>query len=175
MPDDNGNRIRLSPVQAEFLRSYVTDALPEPVDDPAVSPARAPRPVSLVGLQKARLVYVKALVHARDQLRELEAAIVARFSDTPYAPSMTKAARAVHGALKGLDTRLIACLDDALSAGDPATRAQKQKDAAGLIDGYIKAIDDNPVIGLIDDNPFHPVTVRRALETSLTALRAQLT
>ena len=80
-----------------------------------------------------------------------------------------------HGALKGLDTRLIACLDDALSAGDPATRAQKQKDAAGLIDGYIKAIDDNPVIGLIDDNPFHPVTVRRALETSLTALRAQLT
>ncbi|MEM7318889.1 MAG: hypothetical protein AAF408_07685 [Pseudomonadota bacterium] len=159
---------KLSDAQAAFVRKYIT----EPGRSSGAEDT--PRVVSLVQLQKARLLYGKTLAHARDQLKALEGAIVRTFKDQPDAEAMAKSAKKIYGALRSVDMRLISCLDEALNADDPAERARLQTRAAGLIDEYTSMMNDNPVIGIIDDNPIYPVTVRKALEKSLGALKAQL-
>lgn len=163
MPDETSSAPALTATQITFLRKFL-----------AAPAAKPPPAISLVKLQKARLLYSKTLDHVRTQLKALEAAIVRTFKDTPQAKFMAANAKTIYRALNGVDLRLIECLDKALNADNFEQRAKLQAQAVALVDEYTRMINANPVIGILDDNPIHPVTVRKALESSLGVLKAQL-
>lgn len=174
MPSDAQELRSLTPAQASFIRNFIAE-LPSTAAAKENTASSLPRSAaSLVKLQKSRLIYAKTLKSISAQLKTLEAEIVRYFKDEPRIPDVAKSAKKVYLTLAAVDTKLVDCLDDALNANTPGDRLRHQASAVDLIDAYLKQIQSNPVIAILDDNPIHPVSVRSSLLKVLTGLRAQL-
>lgn len=159
--------VGISAAQADFLKRFLGF-------DPRNTGAPPPEPVSLVALQKARLLYSRTLSEVQSELKALEAAIIRTFKDEHDAAEMAKNAKIVYSVLGSVDTRLIDQLDAAYNAQAPADRARALSKCVKIIDVYIKSLNANPIFGILDDNPIHPVSVQKTLEKTLSALRERL-
>lgn len=173
MPSDSQRSTSLTDAQVSFIRGFITDLPASHLKDGGAmnSPANA---ANIVTLQKARLVYAKTLQSISAQLKTLEAEIIRFFKDEPRVQNVANSARKVYLTLASVDTKLVDCLDDALNASTPEDRLKHQEAAVALIDGYLKQVNSNPVIAIIDDNPIYPVSVQSSLLKVLTGLRTQL-
>jgi hypothetical protein len=73
-----------------------------------------------------------------------------------------------------LDTRLIAKLDEALNAQEPALRAQLNQQAKAIVGEYMAFVNEDPLMADVDDSGFVAVAVRKTALASLTLLSSKL-
>ena len=87
---------------------------------------------------------------------------------------MAASAKRLDEILQTLDGRLLAGLDAALNEPDEQAREKLNIRAGGLAREYLEYVQSDPVIQVIDDNPFMPVGVKKTLSTTLAALCSKL-
>lgn len=139
----------------------------------ATPPAGKP-PVSLVALQQSRLVWEATLKKVRADGVKLTSAMVDRFDGESDQGEAQRAAGRVDESLARFNEDLTEILDEALNAEDPEDRAALNAEAASVIDGFLKDLDADPVITLLDTNPFVPVAIHKTLSSTLKTLASKL-
>ncbi|MCV2870227.1 hypothetical protein OEW28_16495 [Defluviimonas sp. WL0002] len=165
----------LTAKQSAFVSAYLGVPVPKPGQE-RVAPARpegAGR-VSFVELQKLRLSWDKCRKDVIRQVDSLEAKIVAHFKDAEDAREVAETATKLQSVLENIDESLLDTLDAALNADDPKERADLQREAGAITRDYIALLDSDPILLMIDDNPFQTTTVRAALRVALNDLRGVL-
>lgn len=132
---------------------------------------------------QSRLAWDLTRTRIQAELAKLAAAIRAeasRLANDPqeeeeFEPGSVDAGLAkLQGILGKLDTRLIAKLDDALTATDPGIEAARKAEAKAIVREYRAFVDADPIMAAIDTNGFVPIKVRSAALATLQALEARL-
>ena len=72
--------------------------------------------------------------------------------------------------MKQLDDSLAVKLGEVAANKAPDTHAGLVQEAEQIIDRYRAFVDSEPMIEGLDDNPFHPITLRKTLDSALAAL-----
>ncbi|MEX0369593.1 MAG: hypothetical protein AB3N09_03120 [Tateyamaria sp.] len=127
-----------------------------------------------VQLQKMRVAWDGARKQASRDLQKLEKSIVATFANEPELVQVAEIARGMSASLDRLDASLIDCLDDALSAEDPNARESHSAKAAKITRQYIGILDTDPVLKIVEDNPFVPVKITTPMREALQDLSGVL-
>jgi hypothetical protein len=139
---------------------------------PSTRPAgAAAAPVSLEGLHQS---WEAALKKVRSHETKLVKVMVERFEGHPGLPEAKRAAQRVTDALKPFDQQLSNVLDQVVKAENPNDRGVWQKRASALVGTYLTSLDKDPVIAMLDSNPFMPVAIHKTLSTALTWLASKL-
>ena len=133
--------------------------------------AAAKAPVKLDGLQQSWQV---ALKKVRSDEAKLVKAMVVRFEGHPGLAEAKRAAQRVTDALKPFDMQLANVLDRVVKAENQKDRIVWQKRASALIGTYLTSLDNDPVIAMLDSNPFMPVAINKTLSTALKWLASKL-
>jgi len=135
----------------------------------AATPATAQ--VSLVGLQQS---WEAALKQVRSDETKLVKAMVDRFKGHPGLPEAQRAAQRVTAALKPFNQQLSDVLGMALKSENPDDRRVWQNRASAVVGNYLTRLDADPVIAMLDSNPFMPVAIHKTLSTALKWLASKL-
>lgn len=130
--------------------------------------------VNLVALQKMRLDWDAARKQAGRDLQKLEKTIISTFAEEPELVQVAEIARGMAGSLERLDTGLLDALDNALSAESDSDRSKHNAQAGRLTKQYIGVLESDPVLKLVEDNPFVPVKITTPMRDALNALRSEL-
>lgn len=169
LSSEHANLDPLSETQINFLRRFVA---PVPTSSDT---ADTSAPVqSLVALQKIRLAYTETRKNAAKELESLETAIQQYFADEPDAAEIAVVAKRVHEGLYAFDDALVDQLDEALNCTDPNDRRACEHKAAKQIKQYLAAVETDPILTILDDNPIKPLKVQASMRKTLTALSGQL-
>jgi hypothetical protein len=87
-------------------------------------------------------------------------------------------AKTLHGKIDGtlhqLDDRLVQTLAAVNQAPDPAARAKHVEQAHKLVQHYQAHIAQDPVIKMLDRNPFSPIAIEKTVIASLVALQKSI-
>ena len=76
--------------------------------------------------------------------------------------------------MKGLDDSLSKKLDEVVRNTDQGAHGKLVQEAQAIITKYLAYIDGEPMVGELDSNPAHPVTVRKTLDAALSTLSKAL-
>jgi hypothetical protein len=135
-------------------------------------PKAAPAMGTGVAFQKLRLLWDGTRKYLMDQLKSLEAAIVAQSVEDPDAEAIAANVTKLEVSLQTLDTKLSDALDDLYNAGgsDPALKQAARRIAAG----YQAFLAADPLMQELDGNPFVKLDARVRLEATLTAVMGHL-
>jgi hypothetical protein len=136
---------------------------------PASTPAlpAAATGVSLVALQKARLDWDTTRKAVRQELKQLEQAILEACSEEPDFAEIKANTKNLYVMLDTLDNRLGDTLDEALNAEPPEVRAAKQTEAVKIAEDYLEYVHDDDLLNDIDDNGITRVRIRTRLMATL--------
>jgi hypothetical protein len=154
--------------------AQATSAKPQAGSAPPTRPAgagAAKAPVSLDGLQQS---WQAALKKVRSDEAKLVKEMVVRLEGHPGLAEAKRAAQRVTDALKPFDQQLSNVLDKVVKSDNPNDRGVWQKRASALIGTYVTSLDKDPVIAMLDSNPFMPVAIHKTLSTALKWLASKL-
>ncbi|MEX0310448.1 MAG: hypothetical protein AB3N17_09390 [Tateyamaria sp.] len=154
----------LTETQRQFIETYITP----------VTSGDGTSGASLVELQKMRLAWDGARKQASRDLQKLEKSIVATFANEPELVQVANIARGMSASLDRLDASLIDCLDNALNAEDANARESHSAKAAKITRQYISILDSDPVLKIVEDNPFVPVKITTPMREALLGLSGTL-
>jgi hypothetical protein len=128
----------------------------------------------MVTLQQSRLAWEATLKKVRADKAKLTKEIVDRFQGDPGLEQAQRAAARVTQALESFDEELTDILDRALNAENPEARSKFHGEAAAIIEAYLANLDADPVIAMLDTNPYMPVAIHKTLATTLNMLASKL-
>jgi hypothetical protein len=165
----------------------------EPVIEPAVAeappppPPPAPPPVPAgtenkpvprvkaasggnVVFQQSRIAWQNACKVVQLELARLEKSILSASGDSPNAKEIAAKANQVLDALGGLDEKLQDKLDEAVAATSDEDRERLRGEARDLIGQIRSFADADPLLRVIDNNPFGSFNVKGMVSTTLQTL-----
>lgn len=145
-----------------------TDALEKALDatTATAAPAAADGPFT-----KPRQIWLSTRQRVQTDLGKLRAALEAEFKDQPEGGKILQAYDGrVQPVLATLDEQLAEKLAAANAASDASARATLVGEAKSLMTTYTKYVENEALIGDLDDNPFTPLTIRKTVGATLTAL-----
>ncbi len=142
-----------------------------PAGDGKPAPRRA---ISMVALQQSRLAWEATLKKVRAEGTKLTTAMVDHFKGHPAADDARRATERINAALGLFNEELMDVLDKALNAADADERGARHDEAAALINDYVNDLASDPVIAMLDANPFVPVAIQKTLSTTLKTLASKL-
>ena len=142
-----------------------------PPATPEAAPPSAPA-AGNVAFQKMRLLWDGTRKALSDQLKALEAEIVAASDDEPDAKEIAANVGKLEHALQTLDTRLSDALDALYNQGgtDPALK-REAKDIALSYQGFVET---DPLLTELDANPFMPLDAAKRVQTALNSMISRL-
>jgi hypothetical protein len=140
--------------------------------DEAPTPAEKSAPK--LSYTKASLAWQAALKKVRADVGRLTKAMVDEFAGEVHAGRAVQAAERVRLSLGVFDESLAEVLDQALNAETPEARQERHDAAAKMIRTYRARLDADPLIALLDANPFVPVAIHKTLATTLSTLESKL-
>jgi len=123
---------------------------------------------------QARLAWDNARKRVRQELEQVEAAIVARYQGEPTQGEAKSKAAKLFGILDSLDERLLGKLDEAYNADTDEKVAGFRKEAAAITAEYLAFANSDPLVNALDKNAFAPVPVKAGLVETLNQLSSQL-
>ncbi len=148
------------------------DEAEESAGEESAAKSSEPKKFSTVAYTKSRLSWDGAKNRVHGDLAKLVKAILDEFPDDN---DMTvKMVEHVDGVLGQFDEQLKDVLDDALSATDDTVRQQHHAKAVKLIEKYRGFIKSESLVKQIKSNPFVPVDIEAALDSSLNEIHSHL-
>ncbi len=134
----------------------------------------SPKPVSNVVFQQSRLAWDTVRKKTHTDIEALKAAIL-KESERDQRLSLIRAGLSrLDRILERLDTRLSDKLDEALNAPTPEQRQHLNGEASRIVGEYRGFVETEPLMEMIDDNGFLPLTVRKSLLSTLDVLADKL-
>ncbi len=105
------------------------------------------------------------------EIEKLRAEIATTYQNDGIAPELDRLYRAkVAPVLQSLDESLAATLNEAAKTTDGARRAALVTEAQTIMQGYQSFLASDPTIGLLDSNPFVPLSIQQTVSATLSAL-----
>jgi hypothetical protein len=127
-----------------------------------------------MAFRKARLSWGTARTNARTTVAQLQARLREVLANERDFPALNVEISKFDSIMVGLDSRLEATLDEALSGADPETMSKLKAEAQKIIGEYRAFVEQHPFLRKIDGNKFMPVTVFATLSTELQNLAKEL-
>jgi hypothetical protein len=125
---------------------------------------------SMVTYIQAKLNWRNVRTQVRSELQKVEQAVLDACKEQPNIGEIAGKVKNLYNVLNALDERLIDKLDDALKAPDPEKKDFADGKSRALIKEYLGFINSDPLMAVIDENPFAPVNVKGRLVATLTDL-----
>jgi hypothetical protein len=147
---------------------------------PADAGARAAAAASgatagVVALGKARLIWRATREKMVSQIDRLAQELRADYADEGFGEEIADAfSRRVAPILVNFDDSLGDKLDEVISQTDPAGRGALVAEARLILGRYQTFLASEPLIPLLDENPYAPSTLAATLSSTLTALSAAI-
>jgi hypothetical protein len=142
----------------------------------AAAPSASPPPPTgggAVVYAKSRLAWIGTRQRMVTDIDKLRAALQAEYQDDPEGTDIMAAFdREVGPVLEAFDASLADKLDEATNAEDPVRRGELVAEAKNIIGKYKAYLDSEALIADLDDNPFVPLSIRKTVGATLTALEA---
>lgn len=134
---------------------------------PAASPPSKPAPANA----KARHAWVATRKKVADEVGKLHDTFSSAVEGHGMADELTKAFRErVDSVLENLDEHLAHTLEAVDQATDQGQRAKLVQQAHALVQRYQSHIASDPVVAMLDRNPFVPISIQKTMTTTLSAL-----
>lgn len=139
---------------------------------PAPGPAGAQNQAAgaAVRVAKGLLLWNATRSHVDQQLKTLEAAILAQTQDEPDFDAIRDNAGAIYAVLERLDDSLTGTLNDLRGATDPAKKQALSEDARNIVTGYQRFVANDELMADIDDNGFVPLDIKPRVTAALDAV-----
>jgi hypothetical protein len=134
----------------------------------------APKESGAAGLQSAAQSWQAARQAVQGELTKLQIAILKAYQPTlpkDKLADLANATKQLHNIMDKLDDRLVKTLDEARNAKTPDAL---KKLATSIVKQYRSFVDSDPLVGMLDDNPFTPVSVRGRLIQALADVDKKL-
>jgi hypothetical protein len=140
------------------------------------------QPFSIVNAQASRLAWDGARKKMQSELQNLEATILKAVeehnqdeeAEDEYEMSpVADGAKKLYTILDTLDTRLLDKLDDALNSEGEAREA-RHKEAKQIIKEYQQFVANDPLMAIVDSNPFVDSTIRQTIDRTLAVLASKI-
>ncbi|MDB6122864.1 MAG: hypothetical protein JWQ71_1857 [Pedosphaera sp.] len=125
---------------------------------------------SMVTYIQAKLDWRNVRIQVQSELQKVEQAVLDACKEQPNIGEIAGKVKNLYSVLNTLDERLIDKLDDALKAQEPEKKDFADQQSRTLIKEYLGFINSDPLMAVIDDNPFAPVNVKGRLVATLTDL-----
>jgi hypothetical protein len=122
---------------------------------------------------QSRLKWDGARNKVQSELKKLEETILERAKGEADFDAIAAKTRKLSRILETLDTELIDRLDDAYTATTAADEARANDQARELIRKYLSFVETDPLLKVIDDNPFGKYDVRGSVHATLTDLQSK--
>ena len=134
---------------------------------------RSPSNGTGVAFQQLRLQWDDARKQLREQVGRLEAAILEQSSEEEdFGAIRAQAERRLGDVLEAFDDRLSDALDALYNSGGQEGGLRRR--AGDVVAEYEALITSDPLLQVLDTNPFIKVDAVRRLEATMTAISAQL-
>lgn len=135
----------------------------------------APGMPSAVAVNRSRIVWTGARGTAAAEFEKLLNAIYADpdVKEVETLRNLAAQLKKTTWSLEAFDDRLVRELD-ALVAGPATDQAKALQRCNDVLRDYRRALDADPVLADIDENPFKPVAVRKTIATALDELETAL-
>jgi hypothetical protein len=169
-----GSKVRVRVRSLDGKTVLDSDADGDAGGDAPGTPGGTGTGTSLVALQQTRLGWEKTRNTIQSELKKLEASIVEACQADEEVGAETIDLTRLNRIMDRLDTRLIAKLDEALNAQEPALRAQLNQQAKAIVGEYMAFVNEDPLMADVDDSGFVAVAVRKTALASLTLLSSKL-
>lgn len=166
--------MQLTETQMDFLTRFLGVGPPEV--QPNLGQKQPPGGVSAMKLGMARLDWIGVRETALRDVSKLQGNIREAFAAQPEASKaveagITRLGMTIHRISEDLNDEL----DDVLNQSDPAKRANLARDAAATARGFLKLVDNDPVISAIDGTVYMPdISVVKPMKKSLNAILGAL-
>ena len=128
--------------------------------------------MSNVVLQRCRLQWEAARKKAQDEIIAFQQTALAKAKDDPALAAVTEVVRRYDEAKGAFDGNLTDKLDEALNAADPAKRLELNRQAGRMIREYQAYVGADPLLKVLQTNPFVKLTFPDALSKTLGELAA---
>jgi hypothetical protein len=163
--------LRLLEQAAQLVRQSLSGPAPEVKSESS--------PKGIVAFQKLRLAWVEARNRVHGELEKLKAAIIREYEDEEeFDPEdladATQKVTQLDQILENLDESLKDKLDEVLVETDPDKKRRLQQEAQQIMSGYRRYVDSDPLVAVVDDNEFLPVTVKKTMTGVLSAMEKAL-
>jgi len=120
---------------------------------------------------KSRVAWLATRQRVEGEIDKLHGAMSDVYKDHGVSADLEKFFRAkVEPVLATLDETLAEKLDEVTQNTDPAQHDKLVQDARRIIEGYEQYLAREPLIAVLDNNPFVPLTIEKTLSATLTAL-----
>src|SRR5262245_24656445 len=129
---------------------------------------------SKVLFTQSRLAWEAARKKVQQDLNVLQQEMLKSFAGDEQQNDAVAAAKKIADRLGEFNEDLIDILDEALNATEDQQRDALHKEAKELVQEYVSAVGSDPLIQLLDNNPFTPVTIHQTLTTTLKLLSGRL-
>ena len=148
------------------LEEALAGGAPAGASDTAAAPG-----VNPAAMAKARVAWIATRQKVESDIGKLQGAFTTAFKSHPAGPDLGTAFKArADKVLDSLDEALAEKLDEVSKTTDPAQHAKIAQEARQIIQRYEATIASDPTIAALDENPFMPVTIRKTMTATLSAL-----
>jgi hypothetical protein len=149
-----------------WVKRVLGVAIPEPVERSSI----AGKPVGLVQFAKLRLSWNDAKNRVASDLSELRKVVLGEFADDPQSVSIRRLDEVLDHFQAGLGDQL----DDLANAATPEARSKAARASETIAATYFAYVLTNPLIDLVETNPFMDVVISGRLTGPLTEIRNAL-
>jgi hypothetical protein len=148
---------------------------PPPVTTPeAEGSAGVPKVKAATGVkvlfQQSQLAWETTRAKVQAELRRMEETILAAAADEPDLAAIATKVKDIYGILGGLDTNLRDKLDEGYVAQTPEEKVQRHDEARALIQQTTNFVNGDPLMAVIDNNPFGAYDVKGCVTAALKDL-----
>lgn len=120
---------------------------------------------------KARVAWIATRRKVESDISKLQGTFNSAFTDHPKGADLGAAFKArADKVLESLDEALAHKLDEVTGATAPAQHAKLVQEARQIIRRYEATVANDPTIAALDANPFAPLTIRKTMTATLSAL-----
>jgi hypothetical protein len=141
----------------------------------ATSAAAAGSSAGAVAYGKARLIWLSTRKKIAGDIDQLVGLLRADYDQEGLGDAIATEFRGrVAPILEQLDESLADTLDDAVNQTDAVRRGALVAEARSIVGRYQTYLAGEPLLALIDENPYAPTAIQKTLSTTLTALSAAI-
>ena len=132
--------------------------------------ARQPTTPSPV-FEKGRKAWAATCAKVEKDVQAVVAKAAAHYGqDSPQAKTIRDGLEPI---IHRFDDRLTAKLADLSNGADGTAQGRAVAEVQAIIQDYVRFVDTDPMVALLEKNPMHPVKLRAVLDTALAALTKQ--
>ncbi len=160
---------------AHFRTALAVPATSAPDNAANIAAAAAGGTAGAVAYGKARLIWLSTRRKIAGDIEMVLEAIRADYADEGLDNEIGAEFQSrVAPIMAALDESLADMLDDAMNQTDAAKRADMVAQARAIVARYQAYLASEPLIGLLDENPYVPIAIGTTLANTLTALSAAI-